>query len=295
MGPTDPRTGARAPGATAARLAAMRAEVRRLEGGGGGHRRRLRLDLEGADQILPAGGLPLGCVHEIAAADLADQGAAVGLTAGLAAALVRPAAGADPRTAHGTAPEAVSVLWLARPAARGPRPYPPGLRGYGLAPGMLVFARPGDRRAAWAALEEAARCPGLAAVVAEVDPPDLVAGRRLQLAAEGSGVTVFLLLPPGGARGTGAAVTRWRVAAAPGDGVRPCWRLALTRCRGGRPADWLAEWCDGRLTGVRDAAAADPPPDRPRAPATVIALSAPGATPSDRAPPPIPRRVAGRG
>ncbi|MGE0724551.1 MAG: hypothetical protein AB7O45_09255, partial [Alphaproteobacteria bacterium] len=47
-----------------------------------------------------------------------------------------------------------------------------------------------------------------------------------------------------------AALTRWRVAAAPGaaDGAggvgRPRWRVALTRSRGGGEGEWVVEWDD---------------------------------------------------
>jgi protein ImuA len=83
----------------------------------------------------------------------------------------------------------------------------------------------------------------------------MVASRRLQLAAERSGITAFVLRRwrDGGQAAReralpNAAVTRWRVATLPSrpsrgePGVgRPRWRVELLRCRGGEPASWEIE------------------------------------------------------
>jgi protein ImuA len=83
----------------------------------------------------------------------------------------------------------------------------------------------------------------------------MVASRRLQLAAERSGITAFLLRRwhEGGQAAReralpNAAVTRWRIAALPSrpslgePGVgHPRWRVELLRCRGGEPAYWEME------------------------------------------------------
>jgi protein ImuA len=102
------------------------------------------------------------------------------------------------------------------------------------------------------AMEEGLRASGIAAVVGEVGALSMVASRRLQLAAEHSGITAFLLRRwREGDQATreralpNAAVTRWRIAALPSrpsrgePGVgRPLWRVELLRCRGGKPASW---------------------------------------------------------
>jgi protein ImuA len=96
--------------------------------------------------------------------------------------------------------------------------------------------------------------------VGEVDGLDRLAGRRLQLAAEASrhdsgGVTAFALhrrfRPPRRGRAASAALSRWRVTAAPSEDLlgenfigRPRWRLDLLRCRGAAPGSWQVEWDD---------------------------------------------------
>ncbi|HYZ41866.1 MAG TPA: damage-inducible protein, partial [Stellaceae bacterium] len=128
----------------------------------------------------------------------------------------------------------------------------------GLDPGRLVLVRtPRDAEILWA-MEEGLRAPGILAVIGEVGSLPAVASRRLQLAAERSGITAFLLrrwrdagqaareraLP-------NAAVTRWRIVALPSriargePGIgRPLWRVELLRCRGGESASWElpGEW-----------------------------------------------------
>ncbi|MDQ2103547.1 hypothetical protein QSG27_12680, partial [Azospirillum sp. C340-1] len=105
---------------------------------------------------------------------------------------------------------------------------------------------------------------------------DLTASRRLQLAAESSGVTGILLqnASRNAARrsAASAAVTRWRIAPAPSQpeepGVGdPRWRAELERCRGGRPGAWLLEWRDGALLPARNPVRAVPTPARRPAPA----------------------------
>ena len=146
------------------------------------------------------------------------------------------------------------VLWcLKRPDL-----YGPGLAGHGLDPARLVIvAAPRDDEILWA-IEEGLRMPGLAAVIGEIGRLPMVAGRRLQLAAERSGVTALLLRrwrngdqAMAERERPSAAVTRWRVMALPARDIEgmpgigtPRWRVELLRCRGGVPALWDVEVAD---------------------------------------------------
>src|SRR5205085_2700382 len=140
------------------------------------------------------------------------------------------------------------VLWCL------PRPdlYGPGLAAHGLDPGRVVLVRaPRDAEILWA-MEEGLRAPGIVAVVGEIGSLPMVASRRLQLAAEHSGITALLLRRwrDGGQAARerslpNAAVTRWRIAALPSRPSRgepgvgnPRWCVELLRCRGGEPACW---------------------------------------------------------
>jgi protein ImuA len=198
------------------------------------------------DRVLPGGGLARGTLHEIlgVSGDEEDGALAAAFAAGI---LGRLAAGESPA-------EDGIVLWCL------PRPdlYGPGLAAYGLDPARIVLVQaPRDGEILWA-MEEGLRTPGIAAVVGEVGTLAAVASRRLQLAAERSGITAFLLRRwrDGGRAARernlpNAAVTRWRIAALPSHpppgepGVgRPRWQVELLRCRGGEPACWEAEEAD---------------------------------------------------
>jgi protein ImuA len=192
------------------------------------------------DAALPGGGLALGALHELrgAARDEEDGAVVAGFLAGILARLGPPR----------------PVLWCLAEADL----YGPGLAACGLTPERLVLVRgTSDAERLWA-MEEGLRTKGLAAVVGEAGQVGDRASRRLQLAAEATGVTAFLLRRwrNGGSAAAArtaplAATTRWRVAALPGElnrgepGVgRPRWRVELLRCRGGVPAAWVMEACD---------------------------------------------------
>ncbi len=237
-------------------LKALRAEVARIERGDtGAARRALPLGVAEIDAALGEGGLRRAALHDISGA------AADGFAALLAGRLAVRNGGA--------------VLWCM--ARRGGDLYPPALGAFGLDPSRLVLVRCRGRAGMLSAMEEGLRCSGLAAVLGEVDrPPDMIAGRRLQLAAEVGGVTGFMLLHGAmsrddmsrgamsrdasrrhGANAPGAmapmrppspAASRWRVdhaAGGAGGGVR--WRLALLRCRGGGEGAWTVEWNEKTL------------------------------------------------
>lgn len=185
------------------------------------------------DLALPWGGVPRGGLHEIMGSD--DDAAACGFTFALASRI----AGSDGRILH---------LGMRTRAQAAGLPFGPGLIRFGIDPDRLILAR--VRRPAdllWM-MEEGLRSRALAVVIGDGVTADLTASRRLQLAAETGGAAA-LLLPPAATR-SWVALTRWRIASAPSpdgppDGPpRPRWWVALERCRGGAPTDWLVEWDD---------------------------------------------------
>jgi protein ImuA len=236
--------------------------------------------LAAIDRVLPGGGLALGALHEIFGAGGDEEDGALAAT--FAARILARLAGPHPNPAPhaGDGRSGGLVLWCL------PRLdlYGPGLAAHGLDPGRLVLVRaPRDAEILWA-MEEGLRSPGILAVIGEVGSLPAVASRRLQLAAERSGVIALLLrrwrdsgqaareraLP-------NAAATRWRITALPskpfppgwGPGVgHPRWRVELLRCRGGEPACWDVEVPDATDPLSLAAALAD----RPAAPGAAEAF-----------------------
>ncbi len=244
-------------------IGALRARIARLQAGRSASRspRALRFGLPAIDDHLPGGGLP-DALHEVA-------GCGPEIEHGAAAALF---------IAGLLARRKGSVLWI----QEWPDLFAPALAGVGLPPARVVYVQAG--RQVQAAMEEGLRCTGLVGVVGEtLGRVTLTASRRLQLAAEQSGVPGFLLrrsrkfddprlMEPN------AAVTRWRIASLPSPPplphapdvpglARARWRLDLIRCRGGEAATWLVEACDAQghlrlVSQISDRAVAE---DRHRA------------------------------
>ena len=238
-------------------LPELRERVRRIERPTATARGVLPFGLAGIDRALPDGGLARGALHEIlgAGGDEEDGALAAAFAAGILGRLTVSGDG--------------MVLWCL------PRPdlYGPGLAAHGLDPGRVVLvSTPRDTEILWA-MEEGLRAPGIVAVVGEVGTLTATASRRLQLAAERSGITAFLLRRwrDGGQAAReralpNAAVTRWRITtmhsiplrSEPGVG-RLRWRVELLRCRSGEPACWEMEVPDATDNVSLAAALADRP------------------------------------
>jgi protein ImuA len=185
------------------------------------------------DEAWPDGGLPHAALHEARAVrSPADFAAATGFVAAIAGRLKKP------------------VLWCAKNTSL----YGPGLAGIGLPPQRLLIARLHKDKDALAAMEEGLRHGFLGVVIGEVERCDLTASRRLQLAAEKSGVMALLLRQPAQRHADDAisAASRWRIAAAPSaphiipQAGRAQWRLDLVRSRYGTTGSWIVEAPDAQ-------------------------------------------------
>lgn len=246
----------------AAELAELRARIQHLETGDRRSPGVLPFGVAPLDAALPQGGLILGALHEVAGGgDGAVDGAAAALfAAGIAARLPGP------------------VLWCVTRADL----FAPALRQAGLDPGRLICLEAADETSLLSCFEEGLRHRGLAAVVAETARLSMTTSRRLQLAAEASGVTGLAVRRWRRAAEAAdfgqptAAATRWRVTPqpstplpAPGVG-RPRWFVELLRCRSGGCADFSLEACDekGRLALPAELA------DRSAAPAARVRRAA---------------------
>ncbi len=214
----------------------LRARIARIENACA-RRETLPFGIEAIDRHLPGGGIAAGALHDVSGSpDLADDAAATIFLAGILARF-----------------EGI-VFWCLRWRDL----FAPALQLAGLHPDRVIFVEAGNDTNVLIAMEECLRHPGLGGVVGELGKVTLTASRRLQLAAEQSGVPAFLFRrarPIDARADSSAAATRWRIRAAPSERLgipslaRPCWDMALERARGAEPKLWMVEGCDatGRI------------------------------------------------
>jgi protein ImuA len=205
--------------------------------------KRIATGHPGLDAAL-GGGLARGRVHELFAAEADDGPSAAGFAAMIALRTVG---------------RRVPIFWLRTDEAerRGGLVHGPGLIELGGDPDSLVLGRAPDAKALLRVAADAARCPGLGVLIVEAHGKcaclDLTASRRLALAVEQSGATLFLLRT-GSSPEPSAADTRWAVSAAPSEVLEanapgaPTFEIELLRRRSG-PAGmrWRLEWNRDRL------------------------------------------------
>jgi protein ImuA len=210
----------------------------------------LPLGLGEIDAYLPGSGLATGALHEVAPSSHNDRPAAMGFAMALMSLATRTRARCGP-----------PVLVLSRPALRDfGILYGHGFTRFGLDAGhLLLIETRTDKDALWA-LEETLRSSVRPSLVlglidgsgASTALQALTQSRRLSLAAASSSTPIVLSQAPR-AEPASAALTRWRIAAAPTREpgstqsdtpslLRTRWSLTLERCRNGRTGHWTIEW-----------------------------------------------------
>jgi protein ImuA len=222
-------------------LAQLRGNIARIETDAATHRPdRAALGHAEADAALQ-GGLAVGVVHEVFAESGRQSAAATGFIAGLANRIGarRP------------------LLWVRQDFCERETGAlsMTGFAELGLDPRLVVTVRAPDVDTALRTAADALACDALGAVVletwGETRQLDLVASRKLTLAAHGSGVTA-LLLRVAAVPQPSTAETRWIVRAAHSPpsapwlpwGV-PMLDVQLVRNRHGPNGHWIMEWkCD---------------------------------------------------
>ena len=200
-----------------------------------------------ADSVL-GGGLLLGALHEIFARDASASG--------FTACAAQRARGAK------------KMLWIVQDfsALEHGVLAPTGFAQLGIDPSHLLLLRAATAEDALRAGVDALSCSGLGAVILEIagNPKvlDLVASRRLLLAAQQKNVTAFLLRQ-GATSEPSAAQTRWEIRSGRSiptdDWGMPRFEAALVRNRQGETGHWVMEWnCDDGVFRKSDDQAAHP-------------------------------------
>jgi len=228
-------------GARTTALASLRGSIERIETHADASAPvRVVLGHADADAALQ-GGLALAAVHEVFAEAGRHSAAATGFLAGLAGRV------ATRRPLVWVRQDFTEIESGALSAS--------GLAELGLDPRLLVTVRAADVDTALRTAADALACDAVGAVVLEVwgeaRQLDLVASRKLTLAAQASGVT-GLLLRVAAEPAPSTAETRWIVRAAhspPASAASawgaPVFDAQLVRNRHGPVGRWIMEWkCD---------------------------------------------------
>jgi protein ImuA len=230
-------------GARMSTLAILRGSIERIETHDDAYTpHRVALGHAEADATLQ-GGLALGAMHEV----FADAGRQSAVATGFVAGLAGRVAARRP------------LVWIRQDFTEiemGALSMS-GLAELGLDPRLLVTVRAADVETALRITADALACDAVGVVVLEVwgEPRqlDLVASRKLTLAAQASGVTGLLLRLAAGPLPS-TAETRWIVRAAHSPPVphsawsawgAPVFDAQLVRNRHGPVGRWIMEWkCD---------------------------------------------------
>ncbi|WP_342648075.1 Error-prone repair protein ImuA [Mucilaginibacter sp. CSA2-8R] len=190
------------------------------------------------EAAFPNGIFPLGTVHEMLCSNTEQAAACGGFVAGLLSGLMQ---------------QGGACLWIGLSG----NVFPVSLKTFGVEPERIIFVHLMQNKDALWVMEEALKCNGLSAVVAELKEIDFKQSRRLQLAVEQSRVTGFILRNELKKMSTTACAARWRIKSIPSESVDglpgigfPRWQVELLRVRNGQPGNWVMEWTKGRFATV---------------------------------------------
>jgi len=189
--------------------------------------------LEEIEAAFPNAIFPSGAIHEFLNAAPEHAAACGGFIAGLLKVLMQNGG---------------SCLWISTRRTL----FPPALKAFGVEPDRIIFVDLGREKDVLWATEEALKCVGLAAVIAEVREISFAQSRRLQLAVEKSRVSGFILRSDERKVSATACVARWKISQVcseleegmPGVGF-PRWNVELLKVRNGNPGSWMVEWSVG--------------------------------------------------
>lgn len=192
------------------------------------------------ESAFPNGVFPTGTIHEMLCPTYEHAAATGGLIAGLLTRLMQ---------------QGGVCLWVSIHRQL----FPAALASYDVEPHRVIFIDVQHEKDLLWVMEEALKCEGLAAVIAEVREISFAQSRRLQLAVENSKVTGFLLRNDPRKLGSTTCVARWQITPLPskphddlpGLGF-PRWQIDLLRVRNGNPGSWKLEWIDGNFIPVEE-------------------------------------------
>lgn len=202
----------------------------------------LNFGLGAIEEAFPNGVFPTGAIHEVMSPEPEQAAVAGGFIGALLGCLMKQNEGA--------------CIWI----GTNRKLFPVVLDDFSVKPHHVIFIDVANEKDVLWAMEEALKCEGLAAVIAEVKDISFAQSRRLQLATEHSRVTGFLLRNGKQKTSASTCVARWQINSLPSEtendlpGVGfPRWQVDLLKVRNGNPGRWQLEWAAGRFVEVEQA------------------------------------------
>lgn len=203
------------------------------------------------EDAFPNGVFPKGTIHEFLSFEPEHAAASDGFIGGLLKVLMS---------------EGSACVWIG--VSR--KLFPIAFSSFGIEPDRIIFLDLKREKDVLWATEEALKCEGLGAVVAELREISFTQSRRLQLAVEKSKVTGFILRTDPLKLSTTACAARWQItplpslldADMPGVGC-PRWNVELLKVRNGNPGCWTVQWSANQfMIGLEEKASVEISPQR---------------------------------
>lgn len=209
----------------------LRKEIFRMQGFSvAGKSGGINFGLQKIEDSFPNSVFPTGAIHEFLCMANEDHAASAGFISGLLKTL----------SAKGS-----PMIWV----STNRNLFPPALKSFGIEPDRIIFIDVNKETDVLWATEEALKCNGLAAVIAEISDLSFTQSRRLQLAVEQSKVTGFILRKNEERMTASPCAARWKVSPLPtaaedelpGLGF-PTWSVELLKVKNGKPGKWTVQW-----------------------------------------------------
>ena len=190
------------------------------------------------NRSFPLGSFPLGAIHEFISSGPESATATTGFISALVSPIMKKGG---------------AGIWIGSSG----KIFPPALHQFGIEPSRIIFIDLHKEKDLLWAVEEALKCHGLAAVIAELPSLSFTVSRRFQLAVEQSQVTGFIHRSNPRILNTNASVSRWKINSVPTESYDalpglgyPRWNVELLKIRNGKPGAWQLEWSDHRLNHI---------------------------------------------
>ncbi|HEX5152810.1 MAG TPA: Error-prone repair protein ImuA [Parafilimonas sp.] len=200
----------------------------------------VNLGVHPIENSFPYSSFPIGCIHEFLSASNNDIASTNGFVAALLSKLMLSKA---------------TAIWISTTRNL----FPAALKNFGIDPEHIIFIDLEKEKDVLYTIEEALKCNRIATVIAEIKQINFKESRRLQLAAEQSRVTGFIIRHQPKVLNTIACVSRWCVKSLPSElsngmpGVGfPRWNVELLKVRNGKPGSWKIEYSSNSFQEIKE-------------------------------------------